>query len=254
MDDSTQEPLPFQWPDGKRAALSLTFDDARLTQPDVGLPILDSHGVKATFYVMAAPAAQRLEVWRQAVRNGHEIGNHTATHPCSGNFAFSRHNALESYTLDRIEAEMAEADAQIEDLLGVIPSTFAYPCGQTYVGRGKALQSYIPVVARRFLAGRGFHGESANHPHICDLAHLLSTSTDGMKWNQLLPLLTSTVEQGDWLILTAHEVGAEPRFQFMLTDTLERVCRYATDPVNGVWIDTVENISRYVTHPTMHNR
>ena len=37
------------WPEGKTAALSLTFDDARLSQVDQGLPLLDSYGVKATF-------------------------------------------------------------------------------------------------------------------------------------------------------------------------------------------------------------
>ncbi len=29
----------FRWPDGKRAAISLTFDDARFSQIDCGLPI-----------------------------------------------------------------------------------------------------------------------------------------------------------------------------------------------------------------------
>ena len=37
------------WLEGKTAALSLTFDDARLSQVDQGLPLLDAYGVKATF-------------------------------------------------------------------------------------------------------------------------------------------------------------------------------------------------------------
>ena len=40
------------WPEGKKTALSLTFDDARLSQVDQGLPLLDAYGVKATFYVL----------------------------------------------------------------------------------------------------------------------------------------------------------------------------------------------------------
>ena len=40
------------WLEGKTAALSLTFDDARLSQVDQGLPLLDAYGVKATFYVL----------------------------------------------------------------------------------------------------------------------------------------------------------------------------------------------------------
>src|SRR4030043_1269646 len=41
----------FAWPEGKQMALSLTFDDARLSQPDKGIPLLEKYGVKATFYI-----------------------------------------------------------------------------------------------------------------------------------------------------------------------------------------------------------
>ena len=34
----------FSWPEGKHAAISLTFDDARISQVDNGLPILDEYG------------------------------------------------------------------------------------------------------------------------------------------------------------------------------------------------------------------
>ena len=40
----------FKWPEGKKMAISLTFDDARLSQADLGIPLLDKYGVKATFY------------------------------------------------------------------------------------------------------------------------------------------------------------------------------------------------------------
>jgi peptidoglycan/xylan/chitin deacetylase (PgdA/CDA1 family) len=236
----------FTWPGGKRAALSLTFDDARLSQPDQCLPILDRYGVKATFYVSLGNVKQRSDDWRAIAARGHEIGNHTVSHPCSGNFGFSRHNALEDYTLERIEGELTRANEEIRETLGVTPVTFAYPCGQSYVGRGEELRSYVPLVARHFLAGRAFHGESANCPARCDLAQLLSTSADQMPWETLQTWLDSTLKQGEWLILTAHEVGEQPWHQVMTTDTLERACRFAADPANGIWVDTVENISRYV--------
>jgi peptidoglycan-N-acetylglucosamine deacetylase len=140
-------PEHFAWPNGRRGAFSLSFDDARLSQIDQGMEILDAHGLKATFFVQIGPLQQRLEQWRRVIAGGHEIGNHTLTHPCSGNFRFSRTNALEDYTLERIEQDILAANQQIEALLGVVPQTFAYPCGQTYVGRGVNLRSYVPVVA-----------------------------------------------------------------------------------------------------------
>ena len=163
----------FDWPDGKRVAVSLTFDDARLSQADVGIPILDRYGVKATFYVSTPRLEERLAAWKEAVAAGHEIGNHSMRHPCTGNFPWSRDKALEDYTLSEMASELDQASTEIERLLGVRPVSFAYPCGQTYVGRGENVRSYVPLVARRFLTGRGWRDEGANDPAFCDLAQLM---------------------------------------------------------------------------------
>ncbi|HEX5322287.1 MAG TPA: polysaccharide deacetylase family protein, partial [Capsulimonadaceae bacterium] len=64
-----------------------------MSQIEQGLPILDSHGFRATFYVNPHSARSRSEDWRRALATGHEIGNHTVTHPCSVNFDFvGKHN------------------------------------------------------------------------------------------------------------------------------------------------------------------
>src|SRR5581483_7103912 len=49
----------FKWPEGKRAAVSLSFDDSRLSQIDAGLAVLRKEGVKATFYVQAPGVEKR---------------------------------------------------------------------------------------------------------------------------------------------------------------------------------------------------
>src|SRR5919112_220284 len=108
----------FSWPDGKTIALSLSFDDARLSQVEGGTALLDGYGIKATFFVVPAQVKERLDGWKKAVSNGHEIGNHTLTHPCSGNYPWSRQKALENYTLKKIQVEMEASNEQIEKLLG----------------------------------------------------------------------------------------------------------------------------------------
>lgn len=237
----------FRWPEGKQAAISLTFDDARLSQVDRGLPILDTYGVKATFYVIPAQVEQRLAGWKKAVANGHEMGNHTLKHPCSGNFSWSRQKALENYTLAQMGRELDEASTAVERLLGVRPTTFAYPCGQKFVGRGPSVKSYVPLVAERFIVGRGAYDEVGNDPNFCDPAQATGVSLDGLDFDQTKQLIDKATAEGRWLIFFGHEVGSVGH-QTVATSTLESICRYANDPANGLWIDTVERIGKYIQH------
>ncbi len=242
---ATQEAGDFHWPEGKRGALSLSFDDARLSQPDVGLPILDSYGVKATFYVSVNGVQQRLDEWKGAVAQGHEIANHSLTHPCSGNFAWAREKALESYTLEMMAHELDEGNAAIERLLGVRPTTFAYPCGQTFVGRGAAVKSYVPLVAERFAVGRGWLDEEANDPAFCDLAQVMGMELDGLDFQEVKSLVQQAVADGRWLILCGHEIG-EQGPQTSRSATLKALCEYALDPANGIWIAPVQEVAQYI--------
>ncbi|MEW6749670.1 MAG: polysaccharide deacetylase family protein [Candidatus Latescibacterota bacterium] len=235
----------FAWPDGKRAAVSFTFDDARPTQVERGIPLLDAHGVRATFYASLPSLEQRVEQWRQAVRQGHEVGNHTVNHPCSCNFEWGTPNVLEEYTLERMEGELLEASDRLEGLVGVRPRTFAYPCGQKFVGRGEEARSYVPLVARYFVAGRGFRDESCNAPACCDLAQLFGVDYDCMPFGEVQSWLDTTAKRGGWLVFAGHDMGRDQR-QAVSQATLEQTCRYLTDPDHGFWVDTVAAIGGYV--------
>ena len=235
----------FQWPEGKKMALSLTFDDARLTQIDKGIPLLDNYGVKATFYVSPGAMKQRLDGWKKAAVNGHDIGNHSMVHPCSGNFLWSRHKALEDYTIRKMRNELDSANKVIKNLLGVDPVSFGYPCGQKYIGRGKKTRSYIPLISKMFETGRGWLDEAPNDPSYCDMAKLYGMELDGKSFEQILKLIETTKNQGGWLILAGHEMN-DSGHQTSHLSTIEALCKYATDPSNGIWIDNVHNIASYV--------
>jgi peptidoglycan-N-acetylglucosamine deacetylase len=236
---------PFKWPDGKRFAVSLSFDDARLSQVDTGLDVLKRAGVKATFYLVPSRAKERLDGWKRAVAEGHEIGNHSRSHACTANYRFALKNALEDFNEARMAGDLEGANADIEQMLGVKPVSFAYPCGQTFVGRGEATRSYIPIVAKRFLTGRGYLNEAANDPRVCDFANLMGTAGDDLTFDQMRTLAQAAAKENRWLIFAGHEMGKRA---FQTTDiaVLEEFCRYAKDPANGVWLDTVVNIARYV--------
>jgi len=235
----------FRWPEGKRAAISLTFDDARVSQIDTGLPILDEYGVKATFYVSINSLEKRLAAWKKAAANGHEIGNHTVAHPCSGNFPFIGDRALEDYTLDRMRHELEQANSIIEHLLGVRCVSFAYPCGQKFVGRGRNLKSYVPLVAEQFLTGRGWMDEWANDPAFCDMAQLMAMELDGKDFEQVKQVIDRTLTKGGWLVFCGHDIGEGGR-QTTRSATIKALCEYARDPANGIWLDKVEAVAGHI--------
>lgn len=235
----------FSWPQGKKGAVSFSFDDARVSQVDTGLAVLERAGVKATFYLNPPAMERRLEGWKKAVAAGHEIGNHSSSHPCSGNFKFSAKNALEDYTMARLEKDLDDASAAIDKALGVKTVSFAYPCGQKYIGRGENVQSYVPAIARRFLTGRGYLDEAANDPLVCDLANLMGTGGDGLGFEEMVKLVDAAVAEGRWLIFAGHEMGKRG-YQFTDMDALEKLCAYMKAPERGIWVGTVGEIGSYI--------
>ncbi len=91
-------PLPSPAPDcSVRPCLALTFDDGPNAQatPRI-LDILTQEQVHATFFVMGTHIAGNEELLRRMHREGHEIGNHSWSHP------------------DFTKISPAEVDAQLE--------------------------------------------------------------------------------------------------------------------------------------------
>jgi len=240
-----QKKADFQWPEGKKMGLSLTFDDARLSQIDKGIPLLDKYGVKGTFYLSPDGMVQRLEGWKKAVSSGHDIGNHSLLHPCTGNFAWSRNKALEDYTLQSMNTELDSANKVIKKMLGIQPVSFAFPCGQKFVGRGTNTKSYIPIISSKFESGRGWLDEGPNDPSFCDMAQLTGIELDGKSFEQVKVLIESAKSNGQWLVFAGHEMN-ESGVQTSLLPTIEAICKYATDPANGIWIDNVHKIASYI--------
>ncbi|ODR91753.1 chitooligosaccharide deacetylase NodB [Sinorhizobium alkalisoli] len=82
----------------------LTFDDGPnpYCTPDI-LDVLAEQRVPATFFVIGAYAADQPELIRRIVAEGHEVGNHTMTHP-----------DLTTCGLEEIEYQITEASEAIK--------------------------------------------------------------------------------------------------------------------------------------------
>jgi len=232
---------PF--PNGVRAALSITFDDSWPSQLDVAVPILDRHELRATFYVLPTKTRPRADEWRR-VATTHEIGNHSASHPVPAGRHGPGDTTLEMYTAARMKAELARTDVLIETMLGVRPQTFAYPGGYTYVGEGAHAASYVPVVARRYVAGRAYRSEFANDPDWCDFAQVQATHVDDLDGNALVELVDAAVEDGRWLVVVAHEIDGGGSWS-LSSRALDELCRDVAGR-SDVWVAPVVDVARHL--------
>jgi peptidoglycan/xylan/chitin deacetylase (PgdA/CDA1 family) len=231
------------FPPGAAVALSLSFDDARASQLKA-IRILQEYGIRASFYVLPTGVAAAPDRWRAVALSGHEIGNHTKTHPCSANFEFSRANALENKTMHDIATDIDAASQLIQDLLGVQPKTFAYPCGQSFIGRASQRRSYVPLVAERFVAGRGYASETGNLPDRCDLTHLEAYVIDGLDADALQTLVDAGMIRGEWVIMVGHDIGQRGP-QTVPVWELDRFCRRVSQD-DRIWIAPILQVAERV--------
>lgn len=235
------------WPGGRLGAVSLTFDDGMRSQFELGVPLLDRHGLQATFYVNPREDDENLARWSAAAARGHEIGNHTVNHPCSKNFAFiseGGRRALEEMSWDEMDWEIVETNRR---LAAVQPQqaavSFAYPCYQPFLGKGAGRVSYVPLVLRHCIAGRG-RGERANDPRYCDLGYLWSWPGERLTAPHLIGLVETAAREGRWLILTFH--GIHEGHLAVAEGDLGELCEYLATCSDRVWTASVATVADHV--------
>lgn len=236
----------FKWPDAKRAAISLSFDDARTSHPLVGKDLFRRLNAKVTYYVVPSGMQAYVEEWKEIVADGHEIGNHTVYHPCTGNFPWARNRALENYTLTSMKNELLSANQLIKEMLGVVPVSFAYTCGNTFVGRGRDTRSYVPLIADLFENGRGWLNEASNDPEFADLALLQGIEMDGKDFEtEIKPMVDAAINNGTWLLLAGHEIGPDG-FQTTRIKMLEELVAYVESRKDEIWLAPVGTVAAHM--------
>jgi len=103
-------------PNADRAVV-LTFDDGPVPGHTTRiLDILAEADAVATFYPLGVEARRHPELIRAIAEAGHEVGNHTDTHP-----------HFNDAPPEVIEREMTDAQATLTRLLGQAPTTFRAP-------------------------------------------------------------------------------------------------------------------------------
>ena len=93
----------------------MTFDDgpSKALTPKL-LDLLAAHHIKATFFVIGENAADHPEILKRAVAEGHEIANHSWSHPNLGKMSD-----------EAVRRELRKTDETISAAIGVRPTCSA---------------------------------------------------------------------------------------------------------------------------------
>jgi len=209
----------LDWADFK-AALTYTFDDANSSQI-AHYPELRALGVRMTFYLTTGKPEASDPMWAEAVRDGHELGNHSKTHPHTGT-----------------GAELDAATAFLRERLGVTAWTMAAPFGDP---------SYRALAASRFLFNRSVGG-GVIRPN---------DSTDPLALPCFVPprnappaefdgAMQAARSAGGWAIVLLHGFtgGTDGAFQSVrVEDFITSVGRARA--LDDLWIDSLVNVGAY---------
>jgi len=216
------------------AAVSLTFDDARPVQLDVAVPELDKRHLHATFFVIVSKLT-RLDDWRRAQAQGHEIGNHSVTH---------EHPA---------ELTRASEQDEVEDAKNFLDSNFnsnvaifAYPYAELSPG-------LVFWVKRYDFAARSWHGDN-DFPYItADVEpdwYSLPSQPAYTKYDAAVykSWIDKAFAAHAWTILQIHGIG-DPLtgFEPIPTDTfLSLLDDLKAEESRGLWVAPFGTVAAYL--------
>jgi peptidoglycan/xylan/chitin deacetylase (PgdA/CDA1 family) len=131
------------WPDGRKAAVVLTYDDSLRSHLDVAVPQLAEFGLRGTFFLNATFPPADVPRWKAVAAAGHELGNHSLVHPCpAGAFEMDRQYNTEGYTVRGMLREIGAMNTLLTAIDGKPAHSYSVPCSQTIVGG----QDYIEAL------------------------------------------------------------------------------------------------------------
>jgi peptidoglycan/xylan/chitin deacetylase (PgdA/CDA1 family) len=218
------------FPNNKHTAISFTFDDGSREHFDMAVPLLNEFGFKATFFVIAGLTREQKsdplisdrqrdwwgevswQEWRIAANQGHEIGNHSLTHPLLP-------RVREPH---RLNAEVIDSARLIEEKIGQWPASFAYPYNKSSAAVRELVLQHHYAVREEWIryGGPNFTLAKANG-HI-----------------------DRAIRKGLWIVPIIHGIGHG--FDPLDPDLLRQHLQYIKEREAEVLVDTFGAVSAWV--------
>ncbi|MDQ6609736.1 MAG: polysaccharide deacetylase family protein [Bacteroidota bacterium] len=191
-------------PQGKleQGQIAFTFDDASVENWRQYLPLLDSLGIKATFYISSYHTfhAQKKTWLKEIEKHGHEIAYHTASHP----------DLVKEVTkngMSQTEATEITADLQLMKADGFTITNFAYPFGSHNAQLNTCL-------LRTFKSVRALSNQQNYNKSLVkesgDWKVLYGADVDNnsrLTDDKILSLMDDAQLHNDCLVIVAHQIN-----------------------------------------------
>ena len=239
---SAQTSTPWK---GKKCAVVITYDDAINQHLDNAVPVLDSLGLKATFYLTAYSFSMqnRLKEWRQLAAHGHELGNHTLYHPCTGGPGrewVKPEGDLSNYTIQRMENETLMTNVFLHALDGKTKRTFAYTCGDTKIGDS----SFIDGMKDDFVAARGTKAQMHTIDKV-DLYNVDCYVVNGETATQMSAWVDKAMQTNSLLVILFHGVGGGNGLNVTVAEH-RKFLRQLKKKQQDIWIAPMLPVAEYI--------
>ncbi|MFC2125753.1 polysaccharide deacetylase family protein [Bacteroidota bacterium] len=172
----------MKWQDGKKGAISLTYDDGSINQFRVALPLMDKRGFPATFYINTGSIPGSEFQAKFFGRPVEEIINETATVPTNKDNLFERASAvgylgyrglMDFHT--RAGSAIDSEHPDIEKACQIIDEAYALvragkvekrEVNRSYSGRDRITWDEIKTIA---VNGHEFGAHTISHPRLAIL-------------------------------------------------------------------------------------
>lgn len=234
------------WPQGKRAAIVLTYDDALRSQLEIAIPQLNEARLVGTFFLDGDITPEEILAWRAAAKDGHELGNHSVFHPCPRSFFEGReHYATENYDPSTMLAEIRVMNNLLFGIDGKDARTYSYPCSQSVVGtvdytdalRSSGLIRYARTGGDQFTA-------VVSEPHEIDEYQVPSWGFIDKPDGARLIAYVKRVQASSGLgVLQFHGVGGD--YLDVSAQAHRELLRYLTEHPD-IWVDEFQTVMDYI--------
>jgi len=234
------------WPDGKRAAVVLTYDDTLVSQLDIAIPALDAAGLKGTFFLIGSKITpEQIARWRSAAAEGHELGNHTIRHACpQANYPPAKKiDTSETYDIDTMLAEIRTMNTMLTAIDGKLQHSYATPCGQHLAGG----VDYLPALRASGLVRYTRSADPSEHPFdpMNMPARFFPSTATGA---DMIAAVQDAERKGGMIVFGFHGVGGD--YLSVSAQAHAQLLAYLKAHSDTIWVAPFSTVMDYATsHP-----